>query len=373
VNAVVGVVALMLGVWLLKMMMEERQIRLILSRATVPVYLFILISFIAFAFGQLPWYVNAQQAPIDTQLGGLAIFFFSGVAFLLVAHMVNDLRKLQTMTWAFIAAGAIYVLGRAVGWGGIDRIYDLGFSAGSMFWTWLVALAFGQFVFNNGLRNRWRIVLGVLVVVTFYVAYVQGKDWKSGWLPPLVAVAAIIAFRFWKPAFVLVPLVVVPAIYLANILISSDQYSWSTRMDAWIIIVNIVKANPFLGLGFANYYWVTPLFPIRGWAVRFNSHNQYLDILAQTGFVGLACFLWLFWELGRLSWRLRERVPDGFAKAYVYGALGGLVGTLVAGTLVDWVLPFVYNIGFTGFRASILVWMFLGGLVSLDQLYRSRS
>ena len=36
--------------------------------------------------------------------------------------------------------------------------------------------------------------------------------------------------------------------------------------------------------------------------------------------------------------------------------------------LADWFLPFVYNIGFVGFQASVLVWLFLGGLVSLDNL-----
>ena len=66
-----------------------------------------------------------------------------------------------------------------------------------------------------------------------------------------------------------------------------------------------------------------------------------------------------------------SRVPEGFAKAYVYGALGGLAGMLVAGMLGDWVLPFVYNIGFAGFRASVLGWIFLGGLVALEQMTRT--
>jgi len=372
-NAAVGVVALMLGLWLLKMMMEERQIRLILSRATLPIYVFILISVFALAIGQLPWFVNAKHAPLDTQLAGFSVFILSAGAFLLVAHLVRDVGQLQAITWTFIAAGAIYVFGRALEWGYIDRIYHFGFTAGSMFWTWLVALAFSQAMFNNRLKFRWRIVLGVVVLVTFYVAYVQAYDWKSGWVPPLVAIAAIIGFRYWKPAFVLVPLIIFPALYLINSLISSDQYSWGTRLDAWAIIVNIVKANPLLGLGFANYYWITPLFPIRGYEINFNSHNQYLDILAQTGLIGLACFIWFFWEVGRLGWRLRESVPAGFPRAYVYGALGGVAGTIVASTLVDWVLPFIYNIGLTGFRASILVWLFLGGLVSLEQMYRVRS
>jgi len=106
-----------------------------------------------------------------------------------------------------------------------------------------------------------------------------------------------------------------------------------------------------------------------GYYVPFNSHNNYVDIVAQTGLLGLACFLWLVWEVGRLSWRLRTSVPEGFPRAYVVGCLGGLAGTLAAGMLGDWVLPFVYNIGLKGLRASVLGWLFLGGLVALEQLY----
>jgi len=127
-----------------------------------------------------------------------------------------------------------------------------------------------------------------------------------------------------------------------------------------------------LGLGFANYYWYTPLFHIRGYAVNFNSHNNYVDIVAQTGFVGLVCFLLFLWQVGWLGWRLREQVPAGFAQAYVYGALGGLVGITVVGMMGDWVVPFFYNIGLSGFRSSMFGWLFLGGLVSLEQMVRKQ-
>ena len=136
-------------------------------------------------------------------------------------------------------------------------------------------------------------------------------------------------------------------------------------------IFQIIKINPIWGTGFANYYQITPFFPISGYEVSFNSHNNYIDIIAQTGLVGLSCFLWFLWEVGRLGWRLRKKVPSGFAQAYVYGALGGLVGMVVAGMFGDWVLPFFYNIGLAGFRSSMLGWLFLGGLVSLEQLMKS--
>ncbi|MFU8773703.1 MAG: hypothetical protein ACNA8H_14950, partial [Anaerolineales bacterium] len=113
--------------------------------------------------------------------------------------------------------------------------------------------------------------------------------------------------------------------------------------------------------------------PIMGWYVEFNSHSQYIDLIAQTGVLGLICFFWLFVEIGKVGWRLRTQVKDGFQYAYVIGALGGLVGMLVAGILGDWVLPFVYNVGLVGLRSSLIAWLFLGGLVAVDKNLRSQT
>jgi O-antigen ligase len=151
--------------------------------------------------------------------------------------------------------------------------------------------------------------------------------------------------------------------------VETDVYSYSTRVEAWEIVLNIAKASPIFGLGFGNYYWYTPLFLIRGWSIQFNSHNQYVDIIAQMGILGLLVFIWFFGELGNVGAKLLKVAPDGFTRGYVYGALGGIAGTLVASFFVDWALPFVYNIGFTGFRSSILAWLFMGGLISVQRLF----
>jgi O-antigen ligase len=134
-------------------------------------------------------------------------------------------------------------------------------------------------------------------------------------------------------------------------------------------MLEMIQANPIFGLGPANYYAYSTLFAIRGYNVNFNSHNQYIDLVAQTGIVGLFCYLWFFAVVARLGWSLRDRVPAGFAHAYLYGTLGGLCGMLVAGVLGDWVLPFVYNVGLVGLRSSLLGWLFLGGLLTLERLY----
>lgn len=374
-NVAVLLLALLLGLWLLELIVSRRKEWLVQSRTIWPLLALIVVATLSFGVGQLSWFSFAQQAPFDAQVGGLAIFLFAIGAFLLVAHQIRDLLWLQWLTWLFLGLGALYIAGWLLpGIGPVTTdLFQYGVGNNSMFWVWLVALAFGQAVFNNKLHWVWRLMLGGLVVATIYVAFVLNSGWKSGYLPALVSIVAIIGFRDWRVTLVLVLVGAMPAIYLSLQAIATDEYSYLTRIDAWLIMLEIIKSNPILGFGPANYYWYTPLFPIRGYAVRFNSHNQYLDIVAQTGLAGLACVLLFAWEVGRLGWQLRTGAPAGFARAYVYGTLGGLAGMLVSGMLVDWFLPFVYNVGLTGFRASMLPWLFLGGLVSIEQIMRHQT
>jgi hypothetical protein len=365
--------AAMLGVWILDMLVIQRKFQIVKSRTMVPIFIFGLISIISFCLGQYSWYPFARNAPATSQLGGLMINLLSIGAFLLVAHLVNDVKKLEYLTWTFIVFGSIYVMGRFLKVGMIDRFFQNGFSAGSLFWTWLVAMLAGQVMGNRSLNLRIRSILSIILLITFYVALVQAYDWRSGWFPPLIAFAGILTIRYWRRVKYFAILAVIPLYFIVTSSIGQEDWSWGTRLDAWKIVLNIASVSPILGMGFANYYWYTPLFPIRGYFVRFNSHSQFVDLIAQTGILGLACFLWFFTEVGFLGMRLLKRSPEGFAKGYLYGALGGLIGTLVAAYLVDWVLPFVYNIGMNGFRASILAWLFLGGIVSIEQIVRRQA
>lgn len=369
VNATTAMVAFLLSLWIAEMILIQRKILLVSSITTRPLLILVAVACLSFGFGQLPWYTFAQSAPLGAQLGGLTIYILSAAAFLIVANRIRDVRWLQTLVWTFIAVGTIHIVDRILSTEATTYYYQSVIN-GSLFWTWLVTLSFSQAIFNNKLDLGWRATLIGIAFLTFYVAYVQQQDWKSGWVPPLVSMAAIIGIRYWRVALIAVPFTVAPLSYFVSQLVASDSYSWDTRVDAWNIVVEITKASPIFGLGFANYNWFTPLFPIRGYAVRFNSHSQYVDVLAQTGIIGFVAFVYFFIVVGWLGWNLRNRVPEGFAKAYVYGALGGLVATLVSAALGDWVLPFFYNVGLSGFRASVWSWIFLGGLVVLEQLYK---
>jgi hypothetical protein len=367
-NITIILVVLLLGLWLLDMVVRQRQIQLAASRTTWPLLSFLVAALFTFGVGQLSWLPFTQHAPLGAQLGGLSLVVLSVGAFLLGANQVKDLGWLRKITWAFLILGGLSVVFKSImpAFGlPTGRWFQ---QMGSVFYIWLVAIAFSQAVFNRDLHPGWRLALGGLVLITLYVLlYLKFAD-KSGWIPCFVCIIAIIGFRSWRAGLALLLLAALSTYYLTTELIPSENYSVSTRLDAWTIVFQIIKISPILGTGFANYYWYTPLFPIRGYAVSFSSHNNYVDIFAQIGLLGLVCFLWFLWETGWLGWRLRENVPSGFARAYVYGALGGLVGMVVVGMFGDWVLPFFYNLGLNGFTSSMLGWLFLGGLVSLKHM-----
>lgn len=377
IGMVATIILLLTVLWVFDMVVRQREINLVTSPTMTPLILFTAVVILSFIVGQLPWF-SIAQVPIDNQIGGMAIFILSFAAFILVAHQVRDIRWLKWMVYLFLALAApVVLIGTRLipGWRQLNQLLlNAKTTGGSLFWLWLAALSFSQALFNKKLAMKWRIGLVGVLLGYLYLALGRNRAWTSGWAPTFVALFVIVwvARPKWAMPLTMVGIAGLilgfQPIYNA-VFIGDNEYSAVTRLEAWRIVGEIIKVNPVLGLGPGNYYNYTLLFPILGWYVEFNSHNNYVDIVAQTGILGLICFIWFMVVTWRLGWRLRNEVPkDGFTQAFIYGTLGGLAGSIAAGMLGDWVLPFVYNIGIYGMRASIFAWFFLGGLVAIDQM-----
>jgi hypothetical protein len=364
------------GVALIRLLGRNRAPASRSSVALATLALMVVASF-SFIWGQYPW-LPASPAPLPAQIGGLGIFLLSGGLLLVVGRTVTTLAQLQRLTWVFIASGSAAVvlvttaeltplpLGNAV---------VTPESLGSAFWVWLTSLALGQALVNDHLSKGTRIALLLVSGLTLFRGLALAFSWVSGWLPPLVAVAVILLLRYPRTIIGFAVLALAPALAIGGIafgeLMVGENYSWMTRAEALSVMGQLIEHSPLLGFGPANYYHYTLLFPILGWYVNFSSHNNYVDIVAQVGLVGLFAFAWLTVSALYVGIRQWSRAGRDFTGAYLAGAVGGIAGTLVSGLLADWFLPFVYNIGFRGFRSSLLFWVFLGGLVALDRMMRT--
>lgn len=280
-NITILLLLMMSALWLIEMVVN-RCLGLGALRPVRPLLLFCGVAILAFAVGSQPWVWGAQTAPLRAQLGGLAILLLGPAALLLVGHYITDDPWLKRITYIYVVLGAVYMVGRlSPSLGRLTMLFPDGV-AGSLFWTWLVSLAFSQAVFNNRLHPVVRAALGIVALGTMFVGVVLARDWSSGWIPAVIALGVMIWAAKPRTGLLFAALaIVVIAVKFQSILdfvmIGDNRYSMMTRLAAWQVLVDIIKVDPVLGLGPANYHYYTPLFSLLGYRVQFNSHNNYID------------------------------------------------------------------------------------------------
>jgi hypothetical protein len=373
INLTILLTLLLLGVWVLRMLLFERSVSLVPTPVNIPALLFLVGVVLSFFGSNIPWLPSiSARASSFAQIGGVLMLVLPVGTMLLAGNRLTDEKWLHWLVGLFLGLGAPYLLSQLIPGGAwVGRFYT-GKSVSALFYLWSTALSGGMLLFNDALTVRQRWAMGGILILTLAVAVGPMSSSASSWAPALVTFAVLLTIKWWRLGLI-VGLAGVLALALRYqqiyaILFRTEEYSAITRAATWPIMYQLVKASPMLGLGPANYYFYTPHFSLMGYYVQFNSHNNYWDLAAQLGLLGLGLFLWLAIALWRSGWKLRSRLVNGFQRGYVHAALAGLVGTLAAGLLADWFMPFVYNIGFDGFRGAVFAWLILGGLIVIDRL-----
>ncbi len=370
------------GVWLLGAMVRGR---LYLPPSSVhrPLALFLLAGLLSLGIGLVTWdpFVPRPESFLLVQLAQWAIFAFSALAFWLTPLLVHDLRWLQRMTLALLLVGGGLALLRVlpplrplfqrITTGAVDR---------APFWLLLSALAGGQLLYNRRLRLPGQMALAAILLITVYHAFFLEREGASTWVGVAVAGCVLGWLRFPRlraPAVIAIGAMAVLGVIFPTLWnFAGGESEWNesglSRLLLTERVVDVTMRNPIFGLGPAAYRVYASAQPLiisarHLWiGAVVSSHNNYVDLFAHTGIVGLGLFGWFAVEMARVIARLRRRFRHGFAAGYVNAMAGAGAGSLVIMLLADWMLPFVYNIGFHGFQASVLVWLFLGGVVVLE-------
>lgn len=380
-NPATLLVPALLGVWLLGAL-PRGAVHLPPSAVNRPLLLFLAASLVSFAIGNATWdpLVARKSTFWIVQLAQWAIFAFAAGAFWLTALLARDERWLRWMTVVFLALGGLLALLRVapelrplfyqITTGAVDR---------APFWLLLSALAGGQLLFNRRLPGYLQAGLGLLLAVSFYYAFFLEREGASTWIGVATATTALIWLRFRRlrlPVLLLVVgLAMTELLFPALWDFAGGDEEWTTSGQSRLVLIDrvieVTMHNPITGLGPAAYrpyanmkpllygraFWIAP---------QINSHNNYVDLFAHGGVLGLMLFFWFAGEYVLLGLRLRRRYLSDFAGGYVAAMLATGAGALAIMFLADWMLPFVYNIGFHGFQAALPVWLFLGGLVTLE-------
>ncbi len=285
-------------------------------------------------------------------------------ATMMSAHFLKTERQLKLLVCLFLFAGVIGLVPRF-------GLAPLPVNINGMFNLWVVALAGGLAAFVKRYSLWQRVFLGLLAGAYFFWGLLFYVDWLAGWLPGVIAVAIMIVNRS-RFAAVLTGLCVAVAM-LASVASIDEQIatengvSGVTRMAAWGVNWSITKDHLLFGTGPAGYaaYYMAYM-PDKAMA----THSNYIDILAETGLVGMAVYLWLWltflWLGFRMCYRLRGR--GDFLEALANAAFAGTVACFVIMGFGDWLVPFAYTQTIMGFDYAVYNWIFIGTLVVIDRL-----
>jgi hypothetical protein len=381
-------VPVLLGIWLLNSMMRH-DLRLAPSRTNRPLFLFLVASLISIPISHVIWDPTVPRSDrfIVVQLAQWALFAFSASIFWLIGNRITNQVWLKRITIFYLIVAEAMALVRVTPGNEYIAYTTLSFAVErAPFWLLLTAVAAGQLLFNQHLSGRLRLCLIIILGTTVYYALGIQQERSSNWVGVFTVLGVLTWLRFPRLRWLSFVALIVT---MASGVLFSVIYDFAGGDEKWtesgasrgVLIQRVLELsmrNPITGIGPAAYrpygftrplfyegaYWIEP---------RINSHNNYVDLFSQVGIVGLGLFFWFMAELAWLGWRLRKVFKDGFAGGYVNGMLAAWAGIMVIMALADWFLPFVYNIGFSGFQASVLLWMFFGGLITLEQVARAQT
>jgi O-antigen ligase len=187
-------------------------------------------------------------------------------------------------------------------------------------------------------RGLWGIVLVALVVVGGLGLYVTGR------LPASVAdrLTGFLAYTRFED--------------VRGMPINDANYAVLERMAHWQAALAMWRDNFWLGVGFGCYEPAYADYALINWPIALgHAHNYYLNLLAETGVLGLLTYLGLFGVVLVRLWRT-TRVERGWRRGLALGLLGAITHLLVH-SLVDNLL--VNNVHlFLGVLFALAAWLF---------------
>ena len=363
------VTAAMLAVWVARAAALHR-LEVQPSRVHAP-----LLAFIAVCFVSYVWSIAFRDPTLNVwsswpfvQLGALGVMVLLPAALLLASNWFTNVRLIAALTAIIMGVGTLALIGYYT-----DLPTDF-LQVSPLFPTWFCCLGLALALFNRRMHPVLRGLLLLAVATWIYFMFVAQFSWVSAWLPSMLAVGLVALIRSRKLAVILIMLALLFGVYhqtVVNTSISQERTgSLDTRLAAYQQNWQVTSRHLIFGTGPAGYavYYMS-YFPNDAMA----THNNYVDLISQTGIVGSVTFLAFLVSLGLTARDLLRLTKgrDDFVRAFSVGSAGGLLAMVVAMGLGDWVLPFVYTQTISGFDYAVYSWICLGAMVAMHHIVAS--
>jgi len=121
-------------------------------------------------------------------------------------------------------------------------------------------------------------------------------------------------------------------------MVDRQEITAQERFSMWSSGIRIIRDHPWTGIGLGAMARIYPHYkepdsPVDPKRRIGHLHNNIIQVAAERGLLGLACWLWVWGAYGYHTWRIYERlVPEhGQAKALVVGSLASVLAFHIEG------------------------------------------
>lgn len=349
--------------FVLKLILERPSIKSIRNFFNDRINLSLLIFYIAIGISLTvsgPLFMKSLKAWLFKWGEGFLLFYF--------ARIFLRKEQIKTILSVFIISGLLICLDGLYQWVfGLDflrgfALTEVGnfvrvratFNHFNDFATYLIVLFFinyGFFIYFRKFRSIiFSLGLALLIMINLFFTYSRG-----GWLSFLLVSLFLVVFLKDKKnraffisflIFFLYVIFTVPSLRDRFIFILKDGGD-SDRFRMWRIAFSMFQESPLLGKGLGLFMDYLPkyIFILPQYA-----HNCYLQILAETGLLGLIPFLWF---LGEIIFRAGKKISKNIDSLF----LGLFIGFLVL------LIHSFFDTQLFSLQLSILFWLLSSLLV----------
>ena len=122
----------------------------------------------------------------------------------------------------------------------------------------------------------------------------------------------------------------------------SNELSFGRRIAIWKFTGLMIKDHPLLGSGLGTFKYNSlnyqakffnqgenrSLYP---YGIADKAHNEYLQLWAELGIVGLGAFMWIIISFFIYGVKLLKKTKDNYKEGLIIGLMGGIIAVLVEG------------------------------------------
>lgn len=175
------------------------------------------------------------------------------------------------------------------------------------------------------------------LVVMFFTFLLLLFYWFSVNLPPFWRTWSLPILLGGMAGFVVLAVLFVEPVRdrVFSMFVGREDSSNNFRLNVWAAVQEMIADRPILGIGPGNtaFNKVYPLY-MRPRYTALSAYSVWLEVLVETGFIGLMCFLWLLLVTFNQGWQQLRRLRElGSQQAFwLIAAIASLLGMLAHGT-----------------------------------------